>query len=178
MPDDRSTDLLGQLPRTRPHRRSTKRPERSPDGSGSTPASDLTSTTVAAPEEEPAPTRPKRARDGDQRPATTKRPGPAKSPSKRQTTSAGPSAESVRQTTSARPRAGSAPAAPTARLAQPAQPRGIPAASRPRPPQTGDEQNGTPILKTAAQATVELAEIGFTLGARALRQAINRLPRP
>jgi hypothetical protein len=49
---------------------------------------------------------------------------------------------------------------------------------RPRPPQTGDEQNGTPILKTAAQATVELAEIGFTLGARALRQAINRLPRP
>jgi hypothetical protein len=134
MPDDRSSDLLGQLPRTRPHRRSTKRPERLPGGSGTTAASDLTSTTVAAPEEEPAPTRTKRARDGDQR--------------------------------------------RTGRLPQPAQPRGIPAASRPRPPQTGDEQNGTPILKTAAQATVELAEIGFTLGARALRQAINRLPRP
>jgi hypothetical protein len=34
------------------------------------------------------------------------------------------------------------------------------------------------ILKTAAQATAELAEIGLALGTRALRQAIDRLPRP
>jgi len=33
-------------------------------------------------------------------------------------------------------------------------------------------------VETAIQAAGELAQIGFTLGARALRGALSRLPRP
>jgi hypothetical protein len=34
------------------------------------------------------------------------------------------------------------------------------------------------ILGTAAQAAAELAEIGLSVGTRALRNAFSRLPRP
>jgi hypothetical protein len=34
------------------------------------------------------------------------------------------------------------------------------------------------VLRTAVQAAAELAEIGFTLSAKALRSAVGRLPRP
>ena len=37
---------------------------------------------------------------------------------------------------------------------------------------------GTELAGTAVRAAVELAEIGLTLTARALRIAISRLPRP
>ena len=145
MPNDRSSDLLGQLPRTRPHRRSTKRPEREPAGSTSNGASEVTGTTVAAPEEEQ-----RAARRNRQPPARAKR------------------------------EASTATAAPNERLPQPAQPRGIPSAARPRrrPPETTTQSSATPILKTAVQASAELAEIGLALGTRALRRAIDRLPRP
>jgi hypothetical protein len=35
-----------------------------------------------------------------------------------------------------------------------------------------------PIVATAVQAAGELAQIGLSLGARALRSAVDRLPRP
>ena len=90
MSDEHPTDLLGALPRTRPHRRSDKRPAR------------------AAAE-----------------PARVKATAPrAKRPPE--------------------------PAAPTS----------------------------VPIVRTAVQAAAELAEIGLSLGARALRGAAGRLPRP
>lgn len=38
--------------------------------------------------------------------------------------------------------------------------------------------NGTELVSTAVKAAAELAEIGLTLGARALRIALSRLPRP
>ncbi|HEV3056150.1 MAG TPA: hypothetical protein VGX45_15915 [Solirubrobacteraceae bacterium] len=38
--------------------------------------------------------------------------------------------------------------------------------------------SGAEILGTAVHAAAELAEIGLTAGARALRSAIARLPRP
>jgi hypothetical protein len=34
------------------------------------------------------------------------------------------------------------------------------------------------VLETAVQAAAELAEIGLHAGARALRRAVSRLPRP
>jgi hypothetical protein len=34
------------------------------------------------------------------------------------------------------------------------------------------------LVGTAVQAAVELAEIGFGVGVRALREAVSRLPRP
>jgi hypothetical protein len=38
--------------------------------------------------------------------------------------------------------------------------------------------SGTDILGTAVQAAAELAEIGLSVSARAIRGAVSRLPRP
>ena len=45
-------------------------------------------------------------------------------------------------------------------------------ARKPAPPRGGE------ILGTAVQAAAELAEIGLSVGARAIRRAVSRLPRP
>jgi hypothetical protein len=37
---------------------------------------------------------------------------------------------------------------------------------------------GADIVSTAVQAAAELAEIGMTVSARALRNAVSRLPKP
>jgi hypothetical protein len=61
------------------------------------------------------------------------------------------------------------------RLRQPAQPAGAPPSPRSRGsvPTTGAD-----VIGTAVHAAAELAEIGLTAGARALRNAVGRLPRP
>ena len=46
----------------------------------------------------------------------------------------------------------------------------------PKPPP--GPPTGTDLVGTAVQAAGELAELGLTLGARALRDAVKRLPRP
>ncbi len=136
MSDPRSSDVLGSLPRTRPHRRSQKRPER------------------------PPPTT-----DEPKRPPAARKP-PRKPP---------------RGATSLRGK----PRQPSERLTQPAQPAGAPrgsaakakkaptAAPRPAAPRERPD-----LVATAVQAAAELAEIGLTVGARALRAAVSRLPRP
>jgi hypothetical protein len=61
------------------------------------------------------------------------------------------------------------------RLRQPAQPAGAP----PSPRSRGSVPNsGADVLGTAVHAAAELAEIGLTAGARALRNAVARLPKP
>jgi hypothetical protein len=60
-------------------------------------------------------------------------------------------------------------------LRQPAQPAGTPPVAGPRKPTPASR---TAVLATAAQAAAELAEIGLTLSARVLRNAVSRLPRP
>ena len=44
--------------------------------------------------------------------------------------------------------------------------------------QSFSSADGAEILGTAVQAAAELAEIGLSVGARALRNAVSRLPRP
>ena len=69
-----------------------------------------------------------------------------------------------------------APAA-ARRLSQPAQPGGIPDARRAakrKPAPTAVPE----LVGTAVQAVGELAEIGLALTARALRNAVSRLPKP
>ncbi len=61
-------------------------------------------------------------------------------------------------------------------IRQPAQPAGTP--SQPRAARATVPPSGTEILGTAVHAAAELAEIGLTAGARALRNALSRLPRP
>jgi len=63
------------------------------------------------------------------------------------------------------------------RLRQPAQPAGVPPTSR-RESRPDDQTTGLDILGIAAQAAAELAEIGLSVSARALRNAVGRLPRP
>jgi hypothetical protein len=60
-------------------------------------------------------------------------------------------------------------------LRQPPQPHGTPAAKV-----TVSERpaEGTHLVATAVQAVAELAEIGLSVSARALRGALSRLPRP
>jgi hypothetical protein len=130
MSDQRPTDLLGSLPRTRPHRRSDKR---------------------GAPPVDRKPPAPREAR------RTASPPKPARSSTTTPRKSAGRPAQK--------------------RLRQPAQPRGIPAARR-APKRKPAPTSGMEIVGTAVQAVGELAEIGMALSARALRNALGRLPRP
>lgn len=61
------------------------------------------------------------------------------------------------------------------RLSQPAQPAGTP----PSPATRGSvPTTGADVVGTAVHAAAELAEIGLSAGARALRNAVARLPRP
>ncbi|HUB03981.1 MAG TPA: hypothetical protein VMA76_02875 [Solirubrobacteraceae bacterium] len=137
MSDERPSDVLGALPRRRPHRRSEKRASPAPAGrSGSSP---------------PPAKRGSAARARGARPVDGKRDAPA-TPTPRVT-----------------------PRRPD-RLRQPAQPPGVP----PTPPRPGrpDQTTSRDILGIAAQAAAELAEIGLSVSARALRNAVARLPRP
>ncbi len=53
------------------------------------------------------------------------------------------------------------------------------AASRPPPPKRPPSPpSGTDLVGTAVQAAGELAQLGLTLGTRALRDAVKRIPRP
>jgi hypothetical protein len=63
----------------------------------------------------------------------------------------------------------------TERLRQPAQPAGTPPTPRSRRPVPA---TGAEIFETAVHAAAELAEIGLSVSARALRNAVSRLPRP
>lgn len=133
MSGERPPEVLGSLPRTRPHRRSQKRPARPPHT-------------------EPAAAKPSTVKT---RAAKTR----------------------AAKTGAAKPRAGKPQAAgpQPARLRQPAQPAGSPPGPRVRRPAPS---NGSDVLGTAVQAAAELAEIGLTVGARAIRGAVARLPRP
>jgi hypothetical protein len=65
-----------------------------------------------------------------------------------------------------------------ARLQQPKQPTGTPSGVRSPQPATRQSPGRHDILETAVQAAAELAEIGLTVSARALRSALSRFPRP
>lgn len=157
MSDDRPSEVLGSLPRTRPHRRSEKRAARaSSQDSAAAPE------TAAAPEPTPA------------RAETPKPKTPARAKPKPRATKATVKATSSPKvkSTSSSPRK---PATDKQKLRQPAQPAGTPAPARPRKPAPSPR---TDVLGTAVQAAAELAEIGLSVGARAIRRAVSRLPRP
>jgi len=131
MSNEPKPGVIGSLPRTRPHRRSAKRPP--PAG--------------APPLDSQA-----------QEPEVVKAAAPAKAKAARKP--------------AAKPRA--AASTRTGPRAKPAAAKSTPATAAPAPP-----REPTPgALETAVQAAAELAEIGLHAGARALRRAVSRLPRP
>ena len=123
MTGERPPEVLSSLPRTRPHRRSQKRPARPADPT-------------------PAAAKPGAAKPGAAKPRAAKPSTAAKKP---------------------------------APLRQPAQPAGTPPGPRARRPAPS---RGSDVVGTAVRAAAELAELGLTVGARAIRGAVARLPRP
>lgn len=186
MTNDRPSDLLSALPRSRPHRRSEKRPARAaaPEpavqetGEESKKAA-AKSTRGAAKSSRGAA---RNARGGAQSTRAAAKSTRAQAKSTRadgNSTHAG----AAPARTPARSRGQSERTAPPATaprqrprpLAQPAQPRGVPGGAGGSRPEPSTE---FPVLRTAIQAAAELTEIGVTLSAKALRGAIGRLPRP
>jgi hypothetical protein len=159
MTDERHSEVLGGLPRTRPHRRSDKRaatPVTPAASDGAAQASPPAKAKLSANAKPAAKAKP-----------AVKKPQAAAKPKKPATKPGAKRSESG------------------ARLRQPAQPEGTPTRSRaksgtaPRPPaRTSASPKGTEILGTAVQAAAEIAEIGISAGARAIRRAVSRLPRP
>ncbi len=68
-------------------------------------------------------------------------------------------------------------AQPRAKAAAPATPA-IPPAGYATPRGDDDAPNGADLVTTAVQAAGELAQIGIEVGGRALKAALQRLPRP
>lgn len=168
MSDQRSSEVLGGLPNSRPHRRSQKRPARPAESSseqGSTSA--RTSSTKTA--------KPTAKRTSTPRASSTAKATGSPAPKAKGSSTAGAKGRA----TAGRKATGSSAPRQGARLEQPKQPTGTPSGARSRKPAQQPQSGGRhEILETAVQAAAELAEIGFTVSARALRSAISRLPRP
>jgi hypothetical protein len=180
-------DVLSSLPATRPHRRSARRAS----GTGPEPARGQTG------EEGKAPPRP--------RPTGSKPGSKAKRAATRPTAKPTPAAAGKRP--AAKPRSGKGTSAkpPKPRAARPRStagaldPSGTPTAVRPSAATRRAREPGSPVpsasaqetralesrpleglelVNTTVQAAGELAQIGLSLTARAVRGAISRLPRP
>jgi hypothetical protein len=205
MTEPRPSHVLGGLPRSRPHRRSQRRPAvqpipapaatqtTTPEESTGKAALQMTKTNAGA--ANPA----ARATAGAANPAARATAGAA-NPAARATASAakpqaGTSAakRKTRAATVARPSSQIAPtgratttseaahAGDAARAGEAAPTGAEPTTAMPplTPPVTpGAKATRTDVLGTAVQAAAELAEIGLTVGARTLRNTLSRLPHP
>jgi hypothetical protein len=158
MSDDPKPGVIGSLPRTRPHRRSSKRA--APAGA---PPVD---TQAQQPAVVKAAAAPKTAREA--KPATVRAAKPATVRAAKPAT-ARPGKPAAAKRAPAKP--GIAKAKPA-----PAQPGAASRAATPAPPPPREPSPG--VLETAVQAAAELTEIGLRAGARALRRVASRLPRP
>jgi hypothetical protein len=150
-------DVMTSLPRTRPARRSAKRDRPARAAPGTTPPE--------APDAAAATDTPARARSR----AATKATGT------RATGGAAKPRAASRRTTTAGTRTRAA-AAPTAEPPEAVVPPAGYATAPPDPGRRGPDPFA--LVTTAVQATGEIAQIGATLWAQAVRSAIGRLPRP
>jgi hypothetical protein len=195
MSEERPSDVLGALPRTRPHRRSDKRG--APQAATRPPPGDAAEATNATPNivadqmtPDPPASQPTASTASKPSAKTTSKPS-AKTTSKPRAktaskpmakTASKPSAKTASEpsasgpTANATPKRPPAPAGPRApRLRQPAQPDGTPA---PRPNRNPAPPLAPDLVGTAVHAVAELAEIGLSVSARAIRSAVSKLPRP
>jgi hypothetical protein len=135
-------------------------------------------------------TRPQRlGRPRTDTPAVSEESAPSAAQTKRETPRAKPAA--------AKPRAKAAAAKParrrsasheTSRIGPPRRPTAVRPGARPLEPQprvgdppparTVQAPRGTELVTTTIQAVGELAQLGLTMSGRALKRAVDRLPRP
>lgn len=144
-----SSEVLSALPHRRPHRRSDKRAARPARGEATASA-------------------PKAKAESAPKAAAPKAPAASAPKAKAAST-----ARTTKPTPVTKPTPATRPA--PKRLRQPAQPAGAPPSPRSR---ASAPNTGADVLGTAVHAAAELAEIGLTAGARALRNAVARLPKP
>ncbi|HZU40225.1 MAG TPA: hypothetical protein VE992_04200 [Solirubrobacteraceae bacterium] len=195
-------EILTALPRSRPHRRSAKRAvgpgeggaEQSvgPGEGGAKQSAKAAAPSPAAKPSAPSPAKAPARRQPSARAKTSTRGEPSargRPPAGAQPPAAPEppaQAQSLR-----RPRTAVRAGAREAPLQQPPQPRGLPPkptrgrppAERrplpPKPPRRATTPERRPdVVATAVQAAAELAEIGLSASARALRGVVSRLPRP
>ena len=193
--DGSDRDVMTSLPRTRPTRRSAKR------GTPATPAADGSADTPARARSRTA-ARPKQAATAGAQPprrAARSKPGgtgeaatakgrgskPAASRAKAKPRAAAGRTPTPRATTRSRATASRASAASAARAADArraaAAESAVPPAGYATAPEASSGRRGPDpfaMVGTAVQAAGEIAQIGATLWAQALRAAISRLPRP
>ncbi len=207
MSDERSPGVLGGLPRTRPHRRSDKRPAASlaaePAVNHAIDAArhqaqvnpvERTAKAAASGATKPTTTgktKTKPATAGNTKPATTgkTKTKPATAGNTKPATTGKPNAKpATTRNTNAKPattrNTNAKPATTRNTNATPTtagntKPANAPRPGpSPRPPVARDAPDSRPTpLGTAVQAAAELAEIGLMASARALRGALSRLPR-
>jgi hypothetical protein len=147
-PSGGDREVLASLPNSRPTRRSAKR-DRGPDGRGAGAAADGS----AKPARAAAEAAPKgRAKAG------------AKAAAKAKPRAARTARQDAGRTTTQRRGAAKAPPIPPAGYATPRA--------------DDDDPSGADLVTTAVQAAGELAHIGLAAGGRALKSALQRLPRP
>jgi len=177
MSDEHPSEVLGGLRHTRPHRRSEKRVARAAAGASSTAAVKAPkAAATAAPREVPPATATAAPREVPPVAATAApRAVPPATATRSATTPIAAPRTTRRATPAAAPGATKRATRSTSRVRQPAQPPGTPPApSRRRPTPAG----GVDLLGSAVHVSAELAEIGISAGARALRGVVARLPRP
>jgi hypothetical protein len=164
-------------PPPRPKRESPRRPPAGPARVEATPVSRRASaakppaapsTRAAKPAAATSPAPPRRAAKPAAAkaapPARTAKPAPAK-PARSRTRS-GAAGHDAPQRRPAAVRPGARPLEGQRRVGDPP------------PVRTVDPPRGTELVTTTIQAVGELAQIGFTVGGRALKRAVDRLPKP
>jgi hypothetical protein len=164
MTDKRQPGVIGSLPSTRPHRRSSKRaaPGSPADASTAPPAAPATELKPAAAS----------APNTAAKPAAASTPNTAAKPVR-----AKPAAARTHATDRSRARAAAGTPQPTPASAERERAaRGPSPARDPAPPAPAPTSPG--VFQTALEATAELTEIGLRAGARALRATLSRLPKP
>jgi hypothetical protein len=171
MSDPPQSSVLGSLPTSRPERRSPKRAAR-------------TDATAAA---QPAAAAKRKAPAKQQTAAHPKAAANLKAAAKPKPSANPKPAAKQKPALSAKPRAASESApkpasAPKLRAVSQLRPRSRPEPpprpGSPRPVRPTPSIDLTEVAGTVVKAAAELAEIGLSAGARALKLAVSRLPRP
>ncbi|MGI8595317.1 MAG: hypothetical protein ACR2ML_13325 [Solirubrobacteraceae bacterium] len=176
-------DVISNLPRHRPHRRSDKRRASGP-ASGAQPDAGHPSTATATAKAERSGGR---AATGGNAAARSKGElrdrKPASPSASRPSAKAGGKAAAPTAPRSARERIGRTASAKTRAPTPPAELKAgrEREARRPEDPSAelpGGPSSGTELVGTVVQAAGELAQIGLTLGTQAVKNAVKRLPKP
>ena len=143
--------VMGNLPSTRPARIGRRR--EGEDGEAATPKATATKPTASASKSKATASKPKAS-------------------------ASKPKATASKTRAAAEPKAASKPRAVRSGSPGLKAAKDKKAARPPRKAQPSTPPKGTELVTTAVQAAGELAQIGLTLGGRAVKRAVRRLPKP